>query len=169
MRLWHYELTVPVGPMWAAFDERGRLRRLEFGSLDPRATMPVAPRSQREVYRYLVRQLEAYFDGTLRTFTVPLDPRGDEFQARVWDEVRTIPYGATLAEDDLAARLGGEEVRAPAVAALAANPIQILLPCHRVVGPGGGFPGYGVGSAVQEALVAHERGIPLARAARRVQ
>ena len=76
MLLRHYELTIPLGPMWAAFDERGRLRLLKFGTLDPRETMPLASKSQREVYRYLVRQLEAYFTGTLRTFTVPLGPQG---------------------------------------------------------------------------------------------
>jgi len=159
MRLWHYELNISLGPMWAAFDERGRLRRLEYGSLDPRATMPVAPKSQREVHRFLLRQLEAYFEGTLRTFTVPLDPRGNEFQERVWDEVRKIPYGRTLADDKLVQRLGGEAARGDVEGALNDNPIQILLPCHRVVRADGSFPGYGPGSEVQKALVTHESGV----------
>ena len=157
MLLWHYELTMPLGPMWAAFNERGRLRQLQFGSLDPRATMPLAPKSQREVYRYLVRQMDAYFDGTLRTFTVPLDPKGDGLQERVWEVVRGIPYGATLSSDELVRRTGGPEVREAVERALAGNPIQILLPVHRIVGPDGSLPGYGPGVAIQEALLAHER------------
>lgn len=158
MRLWHYELTAPLGPMWASFDERGRLRQLKYGTLDPRATMPLAPKSQREIYRYLVRQLEAYFAGTLRTFTVPLDPKGSEFELRVWDEVAAIPYGQTLDLDELVRRMGGAEVRAAVESALRENPIEILLPIHRVLGPKGTFPGYGSGSAIQKALLTHESG-----------
>jgi methylated-DNA-[protein]-cysteine S-methyltransferase len=158
MLLRYYELTIPIGPMWAAFDERGRLRHLKYGTLDPRATMPLASKSQREVYRYLIRQLEAYFAGTLRTFTVPLAPQGSEFQERVWDEVSAISYGETLAIDELVRRVGGEEVRSAVEDALNDNPIQILLPCHRVIGPDGSFPGYGSGTAVQKALLTHEGG-----------
>lgn len=158
MLLWHYELTIPLGAMWAAFDERGRLRYLKFGLLDPRATMPLAPKSQREIYRFLVRQLEAYFAGTLRTFTVPLDPMGTEFQRQVWDEVMAIPYGKTLELDTLVQRLGGEGVREAIEEALAAGPIEILLPIHRVVCSGGALPGYAPGSAIQKALLTHEGG-----------
>ena len=158
MLLRYYELTIPLGPMWAAFDERGRLRHLAFGSLDPRATMPLASKSQREVFRYLVRQLEAYFAGTLRTFTVPLAPQGEAFQVRVWDEVSTIPFGETLVLEELVRRVGGEDVQQAVEAALNDNPIQILLPSHRVIGPKGSFPGYGTGSAVQKALLTHEGG-----------
>jgi methylated-DNA-[protein]-cysteine S-methyltransferase len=158
MLLRYYELTIPLGPVWAAFDERGRLRRLEFGSLDPRATMPLASKGQREVYRFLVLQMEAYFAGTLRTFTVPLAPKGDEFQERVWDEVSSIPYGKTLVIDELIRRVGGEDVRKAVEGALNDNPIQILLPCHRVINADGSFPGYGPGSAIQKALLTHENG-----------
>ncbi len=158
MLLWHYELNIPLGSMWAAFDERGRLRFLKFGTLDPRATMPLAPKSQREVYRFLVRQLEAYFAGTLRTFTVPLDPMGTEFHQRVWDEVMAIPYGRTLELDKLVHRLGGDAVREEVLEALSANPIEILLPIHRVVSTEGAFPGYTPGSAIQKALLTHESG-----------
>jgi methylated-DNA-[protein]-cysteine S-methyltransferase len=158
MLLWYYELTIPLGAIWAAFDERGRLKHLRFGTLNPRATMPLAPKSQREIYRYLVRQMEAYFAGTLRTFTVPLDPAGTEFQLRVWDELAAIPYGKTLELDELVRRLGGDEVRADVEKALSDNPIEILLPTHRVVGPGGTFPGFGSGSAIQKALLTHESG-----------
>lgn len=158
MLLWHYELTIPLGSMWAAFDERGRLRFLKFGTLDPRATMPLAPKSQREVYRFLARQLEAYFAGTLRTFTVPLDPIGTEFQQRVWDETMAIPYGGTLELDKLVRRLGGEDARSAVEEALGANPIEILLPIHRVVCVDGALPGYAPGSAIQKALLTHESG-----------
>lgn len=150
MFLRYYELETPLGPMWAAFDERGRLRNLQFGVLDPRATMPLASKSQREVYRYLVRQIGAYFAGTLRTFTLPLAPICDEFQERLWEEVRAIPYGQTLGIEELVRRMGGEDIRPPLEETLNDNPIQILLPSHRVTRPDG--------SAIQKALLTHEGG-----------
>ena len=95
MHVWHYELNTPMGLMRAAFDGRGRLQELALEGFDPRKTSPLAPREQREAKRYLDRQLEAYLAGTLRTFTVPLDPQGTPSQIRIWDGVRMIPFGQT--------------------------------------------------------------------------
>ena len=136
MTVWHYELNTPMGPMRAAFDGRGRLRELVLEGFDPRKTSPLAPREQREAKRYLDRQLEAYLAGTLRTFTVPLDPEGTIAQIRIWDAVRLIAYGQTRASGELAGNLGiDEEVL---IMACVANPIALLIPTHRVVMPGEG-------------------------------
>ncbi|MDP1832578.1 MAG: MGMT family protein [Geothrix sp.] len=136
MVLWHYELNTPMGPARAAFDGRGRLRELVLEGLDPRKTSPLPPKEQREAKRFLDRQLEAYLAGTLRTFTVPLDPQGTYTQIRIWDAVGTIPYGQIRTSADLAAWLGlDEEV---VVMVCAANPIALLIPAHRVVLPGEG-------------------------------
>lgn len=136
MVLWHYELNTPMGPMRAAFDGRGRLRELVLEGLDPRKTSPLPPKEQREAKRFLDRQLEAYLAGTLRTFTVPLDPQGTPTELRIWDAVRTIPFGQTRQREDLAAWLElDEEV---VVMACFANPIALLIPAHRVVLPGEG-------------------------------
>ena len=134
MILWHYELTTPMGPMRAAFDGRGRLKELVAEGLDPRKTSPLPPKEQREAKRYLDRQLEAYLAGTLRTFTVPLDPQGTPTELRVWDTVRTIPFGQVRRPSDLAAWLGLDED--VVVMACAANPIVLLIPAHRVILPG---------------------------------
>jgi len=136
MILWHYELNSPMGPLRAAFDGRGRLRELVLEGLDPRKTSPLPPKEQREAKRFLDRQLEAYLAGTLRTFTVPLDPEGTPNQLRVWEAVRTIPYGQSRQPAELATWLGlDEEV---VVMACAANPIALLTPSHRVILPGEG-------------------------------
>jgi methylated-DNA-[protein]-cysteine S-methyltransferase len=136
MVLWHYELNTPMGPMRAAFDGRGRLRELMLEGLDPRKTSPLPPKEQREAKRFLDRQIEAYLAGTLRTFTVPLDPEGTPTEIRIWDAVRTIPYGQSRRSAELAAWLGlDEEV---VVMACVANPIALLVPAHRVVLPGDG-------------------------------
>lgn len=136
MLLWHYELTTPMGPMRAAFDGRGRLQQLVLEGHDPRKTSPLPPREQREAKRFLDRQIEAYLAGTLRTFTVPLDPQGTAIELRVWDTIRTIPFGQHRQPADLAAWLGIDED--VVVMACAANPIVLLIPAHRVILPGDG-------------------------------
>ncbi len=156
MRVWHYELNMPLGPMWAAFDESGRLWELAFGGLDPRATMPLAPKAQREVHRYLLRQLDAYFAGTLHTFTVPLHPQGKDFHKRVWEELVTIPFGRPLALHDLVARFHGDVSQFEVETALQANPIAIVIPGHRVLGADGSIPGYAMTHDLQKSLLIHE-------------
>lgn len=136
MLLWHYELTTPMGPMRAAFDGRGRLQELVLEGLDPRKTSPLPPREQREAKRFLDRQVEAYLAGTLRTFTVPLDPQGSAAEVHIWDTLRTIPFGQTRRPADLAAWLGLDE--AVITMACAVNPIALLIPSHRVILPGDG-------------------------------
>lgn len=156
MHLWHYELDSPLGPMWAAFTEHGRLRQMGFGGLDPRATMPLAPRSQREAFKYLQRQIEAYFAGTLHTFTVPLDPLGTHFQQRIWEHVQAIPFGKTTTYQQLAEATGNGLAAQAVGAAVGANPIALLIPCHRVIGTDGSLKGYAWGLEVKEALLKHE-------------
>ena len=136
MTLWHYELTGPLGPMHAAFDGQGRLQELLLEGLDPRKTSPLPPKEQRIAKRYLDLQLEAYLAGTLRTFTVPVDPRGTYQQLKVWDALMAIPYGQVRAPLDLAAALHLDEDQI--VMACVENPIVLLIPSHRVVVPGEG-------------------------------
>lgn len=136
MVLWHYELITPMGPVRAAFDGRGRLRELAVEGLDPRKTSPLPPKEQRDAKRFLDRQLDAYLAGTLRTFTVPVDPQGTPTQVRIWDTVQTIPYGQSRQPGDLAMWLGLDEELI--VMACVANPITLLVPSHRVILPGEG-------------------------------
>lgn len=161
MNLWHYELDGPLGPMHAAFDGRGKLRQLSFGGMDPRKTTPLAPKEQRESWRFLRMQLEAYWAGNLRTFTVPMDPVGTEFQLRVWEELQRIPYGTTLSYQELANRLGDPNATRAVAAANGANPIAILIPCHRVIGSDGSLTGYAAGVDKKAFLLNLERGLPL--------
>jgi methylated-DNA-[protein]-cysteine S-methyltransferase len=92
------------------------------------------------------QQLAAYFAGRLRVFDVPLAPVGSPFQLRVWDELLKIPYGTTASYGDIAARLGMSLTASRAVGlANGANPIAIIVPCHRVIGSNGSLVGYGGG------------------------
>jgi methylated-DNA-[protein]-cysteine S-methyltransferase len=99
-------------------------------------------------------QLAAYFAGDLTDFDLPLASEGSEFQKKVWAELRRIPYGATASYGDIARRLGYEPVISRAVgAANGANPIPIVVPCHRVIGASGTLTGYAGGIERKKALL----------------
>ncbi len=91
------------------------------------------------------RQLDEYFAGKRRAFDLPLDPRGTSFQRAVWDELREVPFGQTVTYGELARRVGRPEAARGVGAAMAANPLPIVVPCHRVVGSSGGLTGFGGG------------------------
>ncbi|TDV40098.1 methylated-DNA--[protein]-cysteine S-methyltransferase [Actinophytocola oryzae] len=105
-------------------------------------------------------QLEAYFAGTLREFTVPMTFTGTVFQRRVWTELRTIPYGETTTYGELAERLGRPTAARAVGLANGRNPIGIIVPCHRVVGSTGSLTGYGGGLPRKRYLLDFEMGIP---------
>jgi methylated-DNA-[protein]-cysteine S-methyltransferase len=90
-----------------------------------------------------VKQLNAYFDGHLKSFDLPLAPFGTEFQKRVWKQMCKIPYGKTLTYGDMAAKL--KSGARPVGTACGRNPIPIIIPCHRIVGTQnlGGYSGDG--------------------------
>jgi methylated-DNA-[protein]-cysteine S-methyltransferase len=85
-----------------------------------------------------------------------LQPAGSAFQHRVWDEVRTIPWGATATYGEIAARLGRPGAARAVGRANATNPVCLAIPCHRVVGADGSLTGYGGGTATKQALLAIE-------------
>lgn len=99
-------------------------------------------------------QLAAYFAGERREFDLPLAPRGTGFQLRVWERLRAIPYGTTRSYGAIAAELGLDPGASRAVGlANGANPLSIVVPCHRVVGANGSLTGYGGGMERKRALL----------------
>ena len=103
------------------------------------------------------RQLEAYFRRELREFDLPLHLEGTEFQLRVWNALQTIPYGTTVSYGQLATQIGSPSAVRAVGAANGANPIAIVLPCHRVIGSNGALTGYGGGLSNKALLLALER------------
>ncbi len=91
------------------------------------------------------QQLEDYFAGKLTSFDVPLNPRGTEFQQKVWAELQKISYGETITYMDLAIRLGDPKCIRATGTANGRNPIAIIIPCHRVIGAGNKLTGYAGG------------------------
>ncbi|MFF4763709.1 methylated-DNA--[protein]-cysteine S-methyltransferase [Streptomyces sp. NPDC001292] len=108
-----------------------------------------------------IDQLEAYFAGGLKEFTVPLRLHGTPFQRSVWDQLRKIPYGETRSYGELAAALGNPGASRAVGLANGKNPIGIIVPCHRVIGTGGSLTGYGGGLPRKRRLLDFERGTAL--------
>ena len=112
-------------------------------------------------------QLDAYFAGALTEFDLPLAARGTAFQRRVWSALRSIPYGATVSYGELARRIGAPTAARAVGLANGANPIPIVVPCHRVIGADGSLTGFGGGLARKRWLLAHEAQHAASASARR--
>jgi len=108
------------------------------------------------VLRAALAQLREYFSGKRRDFAVPVDPAGTDFQRRVWDAVLAIPFGETTSYGKIAAALGAPQQARAVGAAVGANPIPIIIPCHRVIGADGSLTGYGGGLRMKIWLLRHE-------------
>jgi methylated-DNA-[protein]-cysteine S-methyltransferase len=111
-----------------------------------------------EPFATAARQLDAYFAGQLTDFDLPLAPAGTDFQRRVWDGLRAIPYGQTVSYGELARRVGNPAASRAVGLANGRNPIAIVVPCHRVIGTDGSLTGYGGGLDRKRFLLALERG-----------
>ncbi|MGH8372222.1 MAG: methylated-DNA--[protein]-cysteine S-methyltransferase [Gammaproteobacteria bacterium] len=108
-----------------------------------------------------VRQLKAYFNGKLQRFDLPLAPEGTEFQMRVWQTLRSIPYGETWSYGELARRIRKPTASRAVGAANGQNPIPVIIPCHRVIGANGSLTGFGGGLPIKQKLLALEGSLPI--------
>ena len=126
------------------------IRAIEF---HPSGPAPGSPNDSNPMLRALATQLQNYFAGDLRKFDLPLDFQGTDFQKRVWRELETIPYGETRSYAQIAARIGAPTAVRAVGAANGANPIPIVVPCHRVIGSGGRLTGYGGGLPLKKRLL----------------
>lgn len=153
--VWYTHYKSPLGTMLLAADEGG-LRTISFAE----GRRPVRPRPDwREDHAFFaetIRQLDAYFKGALKRFTLPLSLEGSEFQLRVWKTLRTIPYGETISYGQLACRVGNPNAARAVGLANGSNPIPIIVPCHRVIGSDGSLTGYGGGLPIKRALLSLE-------------
>jgi methylated-DNA-[protein]-cysteine S-methyltransferase len=109
-----------------------------------------------DALREAANQLQAYFAGERRDFDLPLAPRGTEFQQSVWSALQQIPYGETTTYSTIAERIGRPAAIRAVGAANGANPIPIVIPCHRVIGSNGSMTGFGGGIDVKRKLLALE-------------
>jgi methylated-DNA-[protein]-cysteine S-methyltransferase len=160
-------IDTPLGPLAIVVDDRDRLRAV--GWTDGHARMDrlvastargprVAPVEARNPGG-LTAPLRAYFDGDLAAIEgLPVAFVGTEFQQRVWNALRAIPCGETCSYGELAASIGQPKAVRAVGLANGANPVGIVVPCHRVIGADGSLTGYGAGVPRKRWLLEHERG-----------
>jgi methylated-DNA-[protein]-cysteine S-methyltransferase len=150
----------PIGRLWVAASSRGLVSIVrgedpepgaDGWTLDPDAVAPI------------LAELEAYFEGRLRSFQIPLDLRGaGTFNAAVWRAARQVPYGETVSYGELAAMAGYPRAARAAGNAMARCPFFPVVPCHRVIHADGSIGGWGADTWVKRWLLDLERGASIA-------
>ena len=109
-----------------------------------------------EVLQECVTQLQQYFDGKRTQFDFKINPKGTDFQQKVWQELLNIPFGKTISYLDLSKKLGDPKAIRAAATANGKNPLWIVIPCHRVIGTDGSLTGYAGGLWRKKWLLEHE-------------
>src|ERR1700719_4924038 len=145
-----------IGPVLIAGDAEA-IRRIAF----PRNGKPFRPEpgwehSARGPVGEAIRQLRDYFVGLRTGFDLPLAPEGTPFQRAVWRQLQDIPYGETISYGELARRVGNPKASRAVGSANGANPLPIVIPCHRVIAGDGTLGGFGGGLPTKQALLALE-------------
>lgn len=153
-------LDFPGDPMTVVIGSDGEsLVGLRFGAASEHVTWlgSAARRTDDAILSAAAEQLRAYATGHRRAFDLPVRTAGSAFRKEVWDELLAVPYGTTISYGAMAARLGRTGQAARAVgAAVGANPVGIVIPCHRVIGADGSLTGFAGGLDRKVVLLARE-------------
>ncbi len=145
----------PVGRLVLRASERG-LASCCFGGSEGGEGGDGGQPAARTIAMESAAQLTAYFAGARKTFDVPLDMRGTDFQRSVWDSLIAIPFGQMVSYGEVAKRIGNPKAVRAVGGANNRNPLPIFVPCHRVVNSAGGLHGYGGGLPMKQWLLKHE-------------
>jgi methylated-DNA-[protein]-cysteine S-methyltransferase len=157
MTLCYKEMKSPVGKLKlvasakalvAVLWEQERPNRVKLGTMNLDPQHPILIEAE--------RQLSEYFAGRRLRFDLPLQLNGTEFQKKVWQALREIPFGKTRSYRDLARTVGLPKASRAVGAANGKNPLSIIVPCHRVIGANGALTGFAGGLATKAALLALE-------------
>jgi methylated-DNA-[protein]-cysteine S-methyltransferase len=157
--LTYTQIPSPIGDLTLAAAADGALTGLYMDV--PGRPPPISGAARRDdgPFRIVAEQLGEYFAGARREFDLELGMGGSEFQRSVWDALRGIAYGATLSYGEIARRIGRPDEARAVGAANGANPISIIVPCHRVIGADGSLTGYGGGLERKRFLLELEQGV----------
>jgi len=142
--IFYTEEKSPVGPLLIVGDE-AVLRQVWFAKGRSEKRPESSWKLNRKMFVRVVEQLRAYFAGELQEFDLKLEMRGTAFQRSCWEALRRIPYGQTISYLQLAEKIGNPKAVRAVGLANGANPIPIIVPCHRVIGSDGSLTGFGGG------------------------
>ncbi len=151
----------PFGALFLSASPRG-LTRIDFAegarALGPRVELaePTPSSGGGELLAAACSQIEEYLAGRRRAFDLPLDVTGTPFQRRVWQAIAAVPFGTTVTYAAIAETIGAPNAYRAVGTACGANPISIVVPCHRIVGSDRGLHGFGGGLSAKAWLLAHE-------------
>ncbi|NYT24191.1 methylated-DNA--[protein]-cysteine S-methyltransferase [Alcaligenaceae bacterium] len=166
-------ITTPIGQMLLVTDDQGRLRAVDWADYEDRMLQLMRQQYRgvsidlRETRRpsAATDTMRAYFGGDIAAIDgLDVAMGGTDFQRQVWAALRTIPHGSTLSYGELAARIGRPRAVRAVGLANGANPISVVIPCHRVIGGNGVLTGYGGGLHRKQWLLEHEHALPVRRA-----
>jgi methylated-DNA-[protein]-cysteine S-methyltransferase len=151
--------TIMPSQLGDIFIVRNQLGITDISFQDGRSALSPHPEWQQNDFAFadVIGQLNAYFNGELQEFDLPLAPAGTDFQLEVWRRLQEIPYGQTTTYGDIAHELGNPQASRAVGAANGRNPIPIIIPCHRVIGHNGRLIGFRGGLEFKEALLGLER------------
>ena len=152
-QIYYSRFESPIGPLLLAGSRNG-LQLVSFAAGN-RTSSRVDPEWQLDnsVFVEVVDQLQSYFAGERKNFDLALVLEGTDFQKRVWTALRNIPYGETVSYKELAEMIGSPKAIRAVGAANGANPIPIIIPCHRVIGNDGSLTGFGGGLRLKKHLL----------------
>ena len=143
-------LKTPLGTAEITGDLNG-VSAISILDFEKENTVPIA-----EELQLAAKQLLEYFKDNRTEFTFKLNPKGTEFQLKVWKELQKIPFGKTISYMDLSKNLGDIKAIRAAASANGKNPLWIVIPCHRVIGSDGSLTGYAGGLWRKKWLLEHE-------------
>ena len=146
------DLDSPVGVLQLVANET-HIREIRFCRAGQARPASAESQVASPFIEELVQQLDAYFEGRLQTFDLPLDPVGTDFQKTVWRALLRIPYGETRSYGQIAAQIERPAASRAVGAANGQNPIPIVIPCHRVIGSDGSLTGFGGGLDIKQVLL----------------
>ncbi len=148
-------IETPFGIFAAWVDVEGRLLRFRFRVADAAEVDPAAERDSKALGE-VRRQVAEYADGRRQEFEFELDAEGPDFDQLVWKALRDIPFGRTTSYGAVAKAIGHPNAARAVGAANGANPIALIVPCHRVIGSDGSLTGFGGGLPLKRRLLEHE-------------
>ncbi len=165
LRLWCDRLSTPIGELIVLTDREKRIRIIDWVDFEDRLERSLRLRygpkgfvvEQGQASAANIAALRAYFAGDLKAIDgLPVETAGTPFQRTVWQALRAIPCGQTISYAELARRIGTPAAVRAVGLANGANPVSIVVPCHRVVGANGSLTGYGGGLERKRWLLSHE-------------
>ena len=149
-------LTV-FGPLTLLADKQGLARIILPDTAQPRQTTGENRAEKHPVLQTAARQIIEYTEERRCTFDLPLSLSGTKFQKQVWEIIKNIPYGQTLSYGDIARKLGDRNKARAVGGAANANPLPLMIPCHRVIGSDGSLTGFAGGLDLKEKLLLLEK------------